>query len=122
MTVAEEYSLRGWKDEPFFLERAGNRYLRKITDLYIQRMENGVTYTVIDPNEDLFYIGTVEDRISEFNQYGDNAYVPRTVYHSRYGWLCTSCQPSGRKGRFSVSSARKTLQISLSPSGWGSWI
>lgn len=81
--MAEEYSLRGWKDEPFFLERAGNRYLRKITDLYIQRMENGVTYTVIDPNEDLFYIGTVEDRISEFNQYGDNAYVPRTVYHSR---------------------------------------
>ena len=99
MTVAEEYSLRGWKDEPFFLERAGNRYLRKITDLYIQRMENGVTYTVIDPNEDLFYIGTVEDRISEFNQYGDNAYVPRTVYHSRYGWLCTSCQPIRSEGQ-----------------------
>jgi len=75
------------------------RDLFDITDLYIQRMENGVTYTVIDPNEDLFYIGTVEDRISEFNQYGDNAYVPRTVYHSRYGWLCTSCQPIRSEGQ-----------------------
>lgn len=69
------------------------RDLFDITDLYIQRMENGVTYTVIDPNEDLFYIGTVEGSIREFGQYGDNVYVPRTVYHSRYGWLCTTCQP-----------------------------
>ena len=28
--LSEEYSLRGWKDEPFFLERAGNRYLRQL--------------------------------------------------------------------------------------------
>ena len=75
------------------------RDLFDITDLYIQRMENGVTYTVIDPNEDLFYIGTVEERIREFNQYGDNAYVPRTEYHSRYGWLCTTCQPVRSEGQ-----------------------
>jgi len=75
------------------------RDLFEITDLYIQRMENGVTYAVIDPNEDLFYIGTVEDRISEFSQYGDNMYVPSTVYHSRYGWLCTTCQPIRSEGQ-----------------------
>ena len=75
------------------------RDLFDISDLYIQRMENGVTYNVIDPNEDLFYIGTVEDSIREFSRYGDNVYVPRTVYHSRYGWLCTSCQPIESEGQ-----------------------
>ena len=40
--LAEEYSLRGWKGEPFFLERAGNRYLRKLTPdefLYLIRCD-----------------------------------------------------------------------------------
>ena len=40
--LAEEYSLRGWKGEPFFLERAGNRYLRKLTPdefLYLVRCD-----------------------------------------------------------------------------------
>lgn len=40
--LAEDYSLRGWKGEPFFLERAGNRYLRKLTPdefLYLVRCD-----------------------------------------------------------------------------------
>ena len=40
--LAEEYSLRGWKGEPFFLERTGNRYLRKLTPdefLYLVRCD-----------------------------------------------------------------------------------
>ena len=28
--LSEAYSLRGWKDDPFYLERAGNRYIRKL--------------------------------------------------------------------------------------------
>ena len=35
----------------------------------------------------------------EFSQYGDNMYVPSTVYHSRYGWLCTTCQPIRSEGQ-----------------------
>ena len=48
---------------------------------------------MIDPNENLFYIGITEESIKAFRQYGDNEYAPPTIYHSRYGWLCTSCQP-----------------------------
>ena len=47
--LAEEYSLRGWKGEPFFLERAGNRYLRKLTPdefLYLIRCDGE---TAADP-------------------------------------------------------------------------
>lgn len=47
--LAEEYSLRGWKGEPFFLERAGNRYLRKLTPdefLYLIRCDGE---TEMDP-------------------------------------------------------------------------
>ena len=49
--LAEEYSLRGWKGEPFFLERAGNRYQRKLTPdefLYLVRCD-GKTAANPDP-------------------------------------------------------------------------
>jgi len=64
-----------------------------VADAYVQKMENGVTYTVIDPKEGLFQIGVIEQPLKEFEKYGDNEYVPPTIYRSRYGWLCTSCQP-----------------------------
>ena len=64
-----------------------------VNDIYVQYMENGITYNLVDPNENLFYIGTTEEFIKEFEGYEDNSYVPPTVYHSMYGWLCTTCEP-----------------------------
>ena len=64
-----------------------------VADAYIQNTVNDITYNVIDPNENLFNVGITEEPIEEFRQYSDNEYIPPTVYHSRYGWLCTSCQP-----------------------------
>ena len=70
----------------------------RMQDIYIQYMENGVTYNLIDPVEDIFYIGSVEPEIDGFEYYGDNERVPATVYHSQYGWLCTACEPIWREG------------------------
>ena len=72
-----------------------------VEDIYLQYMKNGVTYNLIDPNEDLFHIGSIEEPLEEFAGYGDNEHIPPTIYHSRYGWLCTTCDPiiSDRDGR-----------------------
>ena len=63
------------------------------TDIYIQHMENGVTYTVVDPKGTLLSIGSMEETLPEFAGYGDNERIPPTVYHSENGWLCTACEP-----------------------------
>ena len=70
-----------------------------VADAYVQNTVDGRTCTVIDPNENIFHIGVTEEPIKEFRQYGDNEYVPPTIYRSRYGWLCTSCQPIVLEGR-----------------------
>ena len=61
-----------------------------VTVIYIQYMENGVTYNIVDPNEDLLYIGSIEEPLKEFEGYKDNERVPPTIYHSSRGWLCTT--------------------------------
>ena len=62
-------------------------------DIYTQFMENGITYTIVDPEESLLSIGDVEESLPEFAGYKDNESVPPTVYRSQYGWLCTTCEP-----------------------------
>ena len=75
----------------------------EVADAYVQKTVNGVTYNVIDPNEDVFYVGSIEEQMEEFTHYGDNGYVPPTIYSSRFGWLCTSCQPiSQEEGVFGL--------------------
>ena len=70
-----------------------------VADSYIQKAVNGVTYNVIDPNESVFTIGTPEAPIKAFEKYGENEYVPPTIYHSRFGWLCTSYEPVSLDGK-----------------------
>lgn len=64
-----------------------------ITAVYIQYSENGTTYNLVDPTENLLYIGSIEDPIEEFASYADNEYIPATIYHSSYGWLCSATMP-----------------------------
>lgn len=66
-----------------------------ISDAYIQYDEDGVTYNLVDPNENLFYIGTIEPEIAIFSDTYDNKYFPATIYHSEFGWLCTTLLPLG---------------------------
>lgn len=62
-------------------------------DIYIQYMQDGITYTLADPHESLLCIGEAEEKLPEFAGYADNERVPPTVYHSEDGWLCTACEP-----------------------------
>ncbi len=91
-TLYDEYSMLNLKCEQI-------RDTFEVADAYVQITENGVTYNVIDPNEDILYIGSTEEQLREFMSYGDNEYVPPTIYRSIYGWLCTSCQPVSMEGR-----------------------
>ncbi|MBR1660449.1 MAG: serine/threonine-protein phosphatase [Oscillospiraceae bacterium] len=65
----------------------------KVDGVYLQVDIDGATYNIIDKDENLFYIGTVEPPIEEFEDYEDNAPIPPTIYRSEYGWLCTAIEP-----------------------------
>ena len=67
--------------------------LFNITDVYIQYDENGVTYNLFDPDENLMYIGSIETPIDVFADYTNNDYFPPTIYHSEFGWLVTTLLP-----------------------------
>ena len=67
--------------------------MTKVDTTFIQVDVNGVTYNLADPVEDIFYVGSIEESIDEFEDYGDNEAVPPTVYHSQFGWLCTTLEP-----------------------------
>ena len=60
---------------------------------YYQYCEGNVTYNIADVDESLFYIGTIEEPIPEFEDYPGNVAVPPTVSHSDYGWLLTVLEP-----------------------------
>ena len=67
--------------------------LFEIADAYIQYDVNEITYNLIDPAENLFYIGSTEYQIDAFADYSGNEYFPPTVYHSEFGWLATTLLP-----------------------------
>ena len=60
---------------------------------YYQYSEGNVTYNIADLDESMFYIGTVEEPIPEFEEYEGNVTVPPIVYHSDFGWLLTAIEP-----------------------------
>ena len=76
-----------------------NNSLAAITEMigvdttFMQVDVDGVTYNLVDPAENVLYIGTTEPKIEEFEDYGDNEAVPPIVYHSQFGWLCTALEP-----------------------------
>ena len=65
----------------------------EVTYAYIQIVENGQTYNFVDPELDETTIWTIEEPLPEFAQYTSNESIPATIYKSRFGWLCTACEP-----------------------------
>ena len=57
---------------------------------YFQYDDGTATYNLVDADESLLYIGTVEKPIPEFEDYADNAAVPPVTYRSEFGWLRTA--------------------------------
>lgn len=64
-----------------------------LKSVYLQYVENGVSYNLVDPDISLREIGTVEEPIEEFAQYTGNDRIPATIYNYKGEWLCTACEP-----------------------------
>ncbi len=79
----------------YIMLEALKEYIRlfDIADAYIQYDVDGVTYNLIDPNENLLYIGSTETQIDAFKGMEDNSYFPPTIYRSEFGWLLTTLLP-----------------------------
>ncbi len=60
---------------------------------YLQHNENGVTWNLADPSENLLYVGSIEEPIAAFAEYEGNVYIPPMIYKSQFGWLCTAQIP-----------------------------
>ena len=64
-----------------------------IKSVYIQYEVNGATYNLVDPDESLLVVGSVEEPIEALSQYSENERIPPTI--CRYGddLLCIACEP-----------------------------
>jgi sigma-B regulation protein RsbU (phosphoserine phosphatase) len=60
---------------------------------YLQYMEDGVTFNLVDKDLGLLGVGSVENPVKEFAGYKDFEQVPPTVYKNEFGWLCTALVP-----------------------------
>ncbi len=60
---------------------------------YYQYSDGLVTYNILDPDESVFYLGTVEEPLPEFENYPGNVAVPPVAYRSAFGWLYTAVEP-----------------------------
>ena len=64
-----------------------------VDSAYYQYDDGTVTYNIADADENLFYIGTIEEPIDAFEDYPGNVSIPPIVYHSDFGWLLTAMEP-----------------------------
>jgi len=64
-----------------------------IKSVYIQYEVGGVTYNLVDPDESLLVIGSVEEPIEALAGYGDNAPIPPTICKYGDDLLCIACEP-----------------------------
>ena len=88
----ESYTLYG--DYTFLAEELlRTRKLFDISSVYIQYDVDGVTYTLVDPDESLLVVGSVEEPIKALAQYGDNERIPPTVCKYGDDLICVACEP-----------------------------
>ncbi|MCR5844721.1 MAG: PP2C family protein-serine/threonine phosphatase [Oscillospiraceae bacterium] len=64
-----------------------------VDSAYYQYDDGTVTYNIADADENLFYIGTIEEPIEAFEDYPGNVSISPIVYHSDFGWLLTAMEP-----------------------------
>ena len=76
-----------------------SQMLARVKDLfavksaYLQYEVDGVTYNLVDPDESLLVVGSVEEPIEALSQYTDNERIPPTVCQYGNDVLCIACEP-----------------------------
>ncbi len=62
--------------------------------IYLQSLQGNISINLIDPDEDLLYIGSIEISPEEFEAYQGNVHIDPTVSTTEeYGWLCSAYEP-----------------------------
>ena len=98
-TTEEEMELFSlWGEYQFHTERLKQaKEAFGVKSVYIQYVENGVTYNLVDPDERLTIIGQPEEAVQAFAKYEGNERIPATIYQYKGQWLCTACEPIEEK-------------------------
>ncbi len=64
-----------------------------VKSMYVQSDQDGVTYNIADPDEDVLFLGSVETPIPAFEGYEPNSSIPPIKYPWGDDWLFTVCEP-----------------------------
>ena len=61
--------------------------------IYVQSVQGKASVNLCDPDEDLFYLGSLEISADEFDAYHSNVRIEPTVSTTEFGWLCSAYEP-----------------------------
>ena len=70
-----------------YQKRHGVKYV------YIESVEGDRSIHILDPDEDIFYLGSWDEVPEEFLAYRINQHIDPVVSVSEYGWLCSAYDP-----------------------------
>ncbi len=88
----EKYTLYG-NYQVLCTELTQAMHVLGIDNIYLQYVEDGVTYSLVEPEKSLLLIGTEKEPIDAFSQYGIDDDIPPTIYQYGENWLCTASVP-----------------------------
>ena len=61
--------------------------------VYLQSLEQGISINIVDPDEDIFYMGSLEETPEGFEIYRTNKHIDPMVTNTEFGWLCSAYEP-----------------------------
>ena len=61
--------------------------------VYLQSVSGNRGVNLVDPSEDMLYVGSVEISAEEFSAHSSNERIEPTVSTTEFGWLCSAYEP-----------------------------
>ena len=61
--------------------------------VYLQCLEKDKSINIVDPDEDIFYMGSLEETPEGFEIYRTNKHIDPMVTVTEFGWLCSAYEP-----------------------------
>lgn len=97
----DEESIRDWLEQKGLYDRFSQTmdmlrtYQEKLNVrfIYVQSVQGNASVNLCDPDEDLFYLGSIEVSAEEFDEYQSNVRIEPTVSTTEFGWLCSAYEP-----------------------------
>ena len=61
--------------------------------VYLQSLEHNVSINIVDPDEDIFYMGSLEETPPEYSRYQSTTHIKPMLTHPEFGYLCSAYEP-----------------------------